>query len=301
MRARKRSGFTLIELLVALVIAGILGTVLLQFLRSQGRLAELQGARHEVQQNARSAVAVITGDLRGVGPRGITGSGTNSIDLRVPYVWGVVCDVDDEDLVVLFPPDVWPPFSGGGGDGGGGLLGGLPLVGGGNDGGSKLDASAMIDAGDGWLSSKIEVRMDGPGGGAVGQCNSQLGLSPALDPNVSDEESRVRTIEAEDEDDVEDVDVGALLYLYEPVRYEVREVDGLSGHWIVRNSQPLAGPVDGARGLRFTYLDGNGDPTGDDDDVRTIRVRVVTHSRAEFNEQPRENDVSTEVYLRNRN
>jgi Tfp pilus assembly protein PilW len=60
----------LVELMVALVISGILVGIIFQFLLGQTRFARLQGAREEVQQNARVAVDVISSDLRAVGRMG---------------------------------------------------------------------------------------------------------------------------------------------------------------------------------------------------------------------------------------
>ena len=67
-----RGGFTLIEILVALLISGLVVSSIFQVLQGNGRFVEMQSAREEVQQNARAALDLIAGDLRGVPPTAIT-------------------------------------------------------------------------------------------------------------------------------------------------------------------------------------------------------------------------------------
>ena len=57
---RPGAGFTVVELMVAIVLTGILATIMFQLMQGQGRFAGLQDARQEVQQNDRGALDLIT-------------------------------------------------------------------------------------------------------------------------------------------------------------------------------------------------------------------------------------------------
>jgi prepilin-type N-terminal cleavage/methylation domain-containing protein len=60
----RRAGFTLVELLVALVLLAIVGTGILRTLMSNQRAYEEQTQRIDVQQNLRTALAVLPADFR---------------------------------------------------------------------------------------------------------------------------------------------------------------------------------------------------------------------------------------------
>lgn len=110
-RGRRDSGFTMIELLVALVLAGILASVIFQLIEGQGRFVSAQSAREEVQQNTRGALELITSELRAVPPGGIVSAGTSSISFRLPRAWGLLCDapvVGGGTVGVIFAPGTFP-------------------------------------------------------------------------------------------------------------------------------------------------------------------------------------------------
>ncbi len=63
---RSRRGFTLAELLVALVLFGILSTAIYQLLVNNQRMYRQQTQRIELDDNVRSAVAILPTELRGL-------------------------------------------------------------------------------------------------------------------------------------------------------------------------------------------------------------------------------------------
>ncbi len=87
----RRAGFTLVELLVALVISGILATVIFQVIQGQGRFVQYQNARGSVQQSTRGGLELLTSELRAVPAAGIIAARKHSIGVRVPLTWGIVC------------------------------------------------------------------------------------------------------------------------------------------------------------------------------------------------------------------
>ncbi len=95
MKAR-RSGFTLVELLIVTMIAGIVLAAVYQTLISQQRVVRQSYAIIGSQQNVRTALEVISSDLREVSAtdNDITGAAGNSISLRALRKAGVVCGVD---------------------------------------------------------------------------------------------------------------------------------------------------------------------------------------------------------------
>ena len=280
------TGFTLVELLAALVIAGILAAVIFQFLSGQSRFAELQNAREEVQQNARTALDVISSELRGVGHQGIIAAGEESIRFRFPYVWGVACGYEPSasgsHLVVLYPPNVVPNFADG-----------------------TVPDSLAADTPAGWrFFAGVTDATSGGAAQAAGRCNTELGLNPPLPASAAVQTSRARRYAGVPPGIV----AGAPVYLYDPVAYRVSSGASFGGRWIQRGTgitsssmQPFAGPLPAAGGLRFGFRDAEGAPTSNQDAVRSVDIRVVTVSRARFNSVPQHDTASTLIHLRNRN
>ena len=107
--ANRRAGFTLIELLVAVVLTGILATILFQMIRGQTAFTQMQSAREEVDQNTRGALELISSELRAVPSAGIVSAGADRITFRLPRVWGVLCaPAEPGSAIAIFPPGVMP-------------------------------------------------------------------------------------------------------------------------------------------------------------------------------------------------
>ncbi|HWP37470.1 MAG TPA: prepilin-type N-terminal cleavage/methylation domain-containing protein [Gemmatimonadales bacterium] len=64
MLAQSRRGFTLVELLIALVLMGIVAASIYQLLVSNQRIYRQQTQRVELNDNIRSAIAILPGELR---------------------------------------------------------------------------------------------------------------------------------------------------------------------------------------------------------------------------------------------
>ena len=284
--ARNFTGFTLVELLAALVIAGVLAAVIFQFLSGQSRFAELQNAREEVQQNARTALDVISSELRGVGHQGIVAAGEESIRFRLPYIWGIACGYEPSPsgshLVVLFPPGVVADFTDG-----------------------LVPDSLAADTPEGWrFFSGVVDATSGGATQAAQRCNTELGLNPPLPASTAVQTSRARRYAGVPEG----IAAGAPVYLYDRVAYRVSSGASFGGRWIQRGTgvtssamQPFAGPLPAAGGLHFDFRDAESVPTSNPDAVRSVDIRVVTVSRARFNGEPQHDTASTLIHLRNRN
>lgn len=290
--ARSRAGFTVVELLIALVIGGIIATAVYQVLRSQTQFARFQGAREEVQQNSRAATELIGGELRGVAVQGILAAEAASLTIQVPRLWGQVCAADPTRVVAVFPQFEAGPFGGAGQqvDGRDERLA-VEVM--------NLVAYAFLDARDRTVSRANDARA---ACNALRAPGAQLGVTPT-------ETARARWF---DVDALPAVPApGDLVYVYDTVEYGVGETT-VPGRWILRDGEPLAGPVaeaseDGEPGLRFRYFTADETeltafPLGpsDRDAVRRIRVEVVTRSGADIGGAPQTDRKAVDIFLRNR-
>jgi prepilin-type N-terminal cleavage/methylation domain-containing protein len=108
---RIRRGFTLVELLIVMVISALVGTALVRLFVSQGRFFDKQTTSRESRSVARGALNIMLSDLRMVDPAGVTVVTPTSLTIRVPYVFGIVCDVAGALTVSRLPMDatLYPP------------------------------------------------------------------------------------------------------------------------------------------------------------------------------------------------
>jgi prepilin-type N-terminal cleavage/methylation domain-containing protein len=89
---RRRPGVTLVEMVVGLVILGIVGGALVKLLMIQGRFAESQESYRNSRSVTRDAYNVMMTDLRMVQDTlAIRAANRDSIMVRVPYVYGIIC------------------------------------------------------------------------------------------------------------------------------------------------------------------------------------------------------------------
>jgi prepilin-type N-terminal cleavage/methylation domain-containing protein len=86
-----RRGLTLVELLVTLVVFGILGTALARLMISNSRFVGRQEAALEARQTARAGMHLMTTELRMVSDSGLLAASADSVTVRVPYAFGVLC------------------------------------------------------------------------------------------------------------------------------------------------------------------------------------------------------------------
>ncbi len=298
----RRCGFTLIELLIALVLSGIVVSIIFQLLLAESRFARLQGARQEVQQNVRVVTEILGSELRGVGADALLNAAPGTIRFIVPRAWGLVCGYPpplngSRTLAVIFPAAAVPRLR--------------------NASGARGDALAIpvppaVGTAD-WQFLDVQDRTDDPArlAEAVASC-AALGPDPPVG-NVPWSQSRVRYFAAAAGQISDQLTPGDPVYLYDPpVRYAV-ETSAPGNEWWIKRSyggqmHPMAGPVSAKDGLTFTYFDGAGNDitaaiaanTRSAREVRSVGVRVVTHSRASVGGRPQVDTASTRVFLRNR-
>lgn len=290
MPARNRGGFTLIELMVALVISGIIATIIFQLLASQSRFARTETAREEVQQNARATLDLITNELRAVGVAGIAMASPDSIRFRMPRAWGVVCKSEPGRIIVAFPPDSESASTAGAE-----VQLGVP-------------ATGLV------YTAKDETAADFTG--ALAECNgtTETGQPDPLLKATSADDSPARIFAAAGlpQLTVAPESPAVEVYLSDEIRYWVDAPSNFPGKWVFRavasnplsEVKPFAGPIVEPNGLHFEYLDANGaviaSPNSQLELIRSVRVSVATRSSANVAGSAAET-VSTVVYLRNRN
>ncbi len=97
-----RRGLTLAELLIALVVFGILGTALARLMIGNSRFVSRQEAQLEARQTARAGMNSVVAELRMVSDGGLIAAAADSVTVRIPYAFGVLCK---NQYAVLAPPD----------------------------------------------------------------------------------------------------------------------------------------------------------------------------------------------------
>jgi len=101
-----RRGFTLVELLVATVVAGILGLALATLLRNDSKFVAKQEAMLSSRSTARTAMNWMATELRRISDGGLVAASSNSVTLRVPFAFGVICERSSNLLLMsLMPTD----------------------------------------------------------------------------------------------------------------------------------------------------------------------------------------------------
>lgn len=229
-----RSGFTLVELLAALVIASGVVAAVYQLVAGHGRLIEIQSAREEIQQNARATIELITSELRAIPPgNGIVRAAADSITIRVPRIWGAVCDTDGGTWIdAIFPAIDRPDF------------------------GTNRGTGIVVNLG----TRESPVWSSGIGLIEIGGRSSECGGRPV----GIGAERRSLTLAGHVSNGGPLPEVGGVLYIYEQVTYRTGRSAGLPGLWIQRRigdgpgttNQPMAGPINPDAGFEFRYFAG---------------------------------------------
>lgn len=100
-----RDGFTLIELLIAMVVTAILGGALLGFMLAQSRFLSYQDALKDARSSSRAGLNILQSDLRMVETEGgVIAASSDSVKVRSPYGWGVICSADADSVVASIMP-----------------------------------------------------------------------------------------------------------------------------------------------------------------------------------------------------
>jgi prepilin-type N-terminal cleavage/methylation domain-containing protein len=278
-------GFTLIELLVGLSLSGIIVGVLFQFISGQGRFVERQSSREEVQQNTRAALELIGSEMRTVpGGDAIVRAATDSLTIRTPRVWGVVCALPGGNALDLVLP----------------TLVGVTYT-------TNLGAGVVVNLGTAtsplWSSAVSATGVSA----ADASCNGS-----ALPAGV--ERRRLSLASLPSSGSTTPV-IGNVVYLYEQVTYRTGTSGTIPGRWIQRRigdqlgstNQPMAGPVTDTNGLSFQYFGSGGAAvpapiTSATARASVTRVMVVVESvsRNRMNDQRETKADTIIVPLRNR-
>ena len=91
-RRARRSGYTMIELLIAIMILGIIATAMTRLMVTQANFTSAQSALRGARSVSRDAYNILMTDLRMVQDTGgLTYAKPDSIRVRVPMAWGLVC------------------------------------------------------------------------------------------------------------------------------------------------------------------------------------------------------------------
>ncbi|HSU13195.1 type II secretion system protein [Longimicrobium sp.] len=289
-----REGFTLVEVLVAMVLAVLLGGVIFEVVRGEGRFAAVQSARQEVQQNARGALEILSSELRAAQASGLVRADADGISFLVPRAWGVSCGGGSAAQRFAVFPDV--PDAG-------------ALM-------FEVNTATGVLGNTGTDAAPVWAPNPNPDAAARATVNSivTLDLNAAgnacigIRPNGDGATVRGVTINGAN---LPAVPAGNTLYLYQWVRYDVRQ-DGTEW-WIYRSlgvgdgttQQPLAGPLTGADGLQLTYFTANGaalaapgTTLANLQQVARIGIRVKAASRTKGRTN-QVDELSASVQLRN--
>jgi type II secretory pathway pseudopilin PulG len=280
-----------VELTVALVIALIFSTIVFQLIQGQGAFVATQTKRQEVQQNARGALDIITGELRGVPVGALIEANDHDVTFMLPRAWGIVCATEATSAEVLFPSLPADLFAVG-------STTGLLVNTAGDDANPTWEPAPGPT---GWakVSTVTAINEDL-------QCDD-LGFSTPAGVDLPAYELEVPT------NFPAAAAAGQTLTLYQVVKYDLAD-DGNGLVWMRRsmgqhddgtwNQQPLAGPVPDDQSLVFTYYDVNGAPLnaapGADAgllaSVHRIGVALTARSTSDETEYEREETV---IHLRN--
>lgn len=103
---RNARGFTLAELLITMAVMSILGLALARILINNSDFVSRQDAMMEAREVARSAMNVLSPELRLIGDYGVRDAHRDSITARIPFAFGVVCQrILGTTYATLMPTD----------------------------------------------------------------------------------------------------------------------------------------------------------------------------------------------------
>ena len=104
-RAHRRGGYTLVELLIAIMILGIIATAMTRLMVTQANFTSSQASLRGARSVSRDAYNILMTDLRMVQDSGgLTFAKSDSIKVRVPMAWGLVCAVSASYTTVSLVP-----------------------------------------------------------------------------------------------------------------------------------------------------------------------------------------------------
>lgn len=266
------SGMTLIELMVSMVVAAVILGALVTLFIGQSRLFGEQESQRTAREAVRSAVHVLTSDLRRIeASGGVEAASAESITIRTPFAMGLVCSSSAANTTVsLLPPDSASYANA--------EISGFAWRAGGT---YSYVPATTLDAGTASLCTGALITT--LAGGRV------VRISPGAGAGVP---------------------AGTPAMLYERVRYDFR--GGASGFTLVRTiitpgaEEALVESFDGA-GTRFRYFAGADDEAEDDPPSDLSDIRGVELVLEGLGDRPRAGSntiatapVTATVFFRNR-
>ncbi len=262
-----RRGFTLIELMIALVLLGLVSTAVYKVLVNSQRVYLAQTLTIDLQQNIRAAAAILPAEFRELDAADgdIKGMTATSLRIRAMRQLAFVCD---------------DPLLGGG-------LGQIvltvrktPIYGTRQtfkQGDSILvywEGNPTTRTDDQWVPAQLQKDPD------PGFCNDS-----SVAPGVPNNPAFLLTLQPQWINDpalnrAGAITRGAPVRGFDKVAYELYQAPAPDTSWYLgqRNPaqggtiQPMIGPLIGANGVTFTYLDSIGTVTADSSKVSQIRI-----------------------------
>lgn len=105
---RARGGFTVVEIITALIIIAIIGLAMTRLIIGQTRSFQMDQGARRARAAARSAMNILITDLRMTqddgGVTAVDATTNRRIDVRVPLVFGFVCEIGANYAVVAVVP-----------------------------------------------------------------------------------------------------------------------------------------------------------------------------------------------------
>ena len=105
---RARRGFSVLEIITSLVIVAILGVSMTKLILGQARSFQMDNGGRRARAAARAAMNILITDLRMTqdfgGVQLLDATNNRRIDVKVPLVFGVVCEVNISNVVLALVP-----------------------------------------------------------------------------------------------------------------------------------------------------------------------------------------------------
>lgn len=103
----RRRGFTIVEIITSLVIISIIGLAMTKLILGQTRAFQFDNGGRRARAAARSAMNILITDLRMTQDNGgvtAVDAANKRVDVRVPIVFGFVCEVSGTSVVMSLVP-----------------------------------------------------------------------------------------------------------------------------------------------------------------------------------------------------
>lgn len=246
-RSTSSGGFSLPEMIVVVTLTGIILAATYSVLVTNQRTYTVQNAQIQSQQTVRAALEVLSSELREVGVDGgdILAMDEHSIRVKALRKWGYTCDTTLVNGSRIFVMPVGDAFA------------------------STDTLFVFADNNQNMWQDDVWLETNSTGIGTYTCLNGDAGQY--INVNLTTAQLMADSVR-----------VGAPVRSYVTYDYYVDTWDE-DGRWYLFRerrgvAQPLVGPLRGADGVSFVYLDQRGNVTATPADVEQIRVTVATLS-----------------------